>query len=83
VSFRGYENKSDIIHKYDKNEIEKLVNLYEIPANFSNTENTNKYEGFEVDNNPSETIVEPPQIMPQNRKFDLDDDEENICFDDI
>jgi initiation factor 1A len=83
VSFRSYENKSDIIHKYDKNEIEKLVKLYEIPANFSNTENTNKYEGFEVDNNPSETIVEPPQIMPQNRKFDLDDDEENICFDDI
>ena len=79
VSFRGYENKSDIIHKYDKNEIEKLVKIYEIPSNFSNTENINKYEGFDVDNNSSETIVEPPQIMPQNRKFELDD----ISFDDI
>ena len=83
VSFRGYENKSDIIHKYDKNEIEKLVKLYEIPANFSNTENTNKYEGFEVDNEPADKDIEPPEIMPQNRKFELEDEEENISFDDI
>ena len=79
VSFRSYENKSDIIHKYDKNEIEKLVKIYEIPENFSNTENTNKYEGFEVDNETSDKNIEPAQIMPQNRKFELDD----ISFDDI
>jgi initiation factor 1A len=73
VSFREYENKCDIIHKYEKNEIPRLVTLLEIPSTFSNTElGNNKYEGFVLDSNVSDPEPEE-QVMAQNRKFEFDD----------
>lgn len=83
VSFRSFENKCDIIHKYEKSEITKLINLYEIPSSFlseiGDNSSKDKFQGFEVEEDQESEKIELNQITPQNRNLDMPD----FDFDDI
>ena len=73
----------DIIYKYEKNEIARLVNMSELPLNFSTSidtdEKTNKYDGFDLE---AEAEVEDiPVVSRQNRNVDMPDSESDISLD--
>lgn len=82
TSFRSFENKCDIIYKYENSEITKLINMYEIPPSFlseigGDDGEKPKFQGFDIEDNGEVDKLEPNQIAPQDRNLDMPD------FDDI
>ena len=83
VAFRSFENKCDIIYKYEKNEISRLMNMSELPQNFStgndSDEKTNKYDGFELDAGEAEEEI--PIVSQPIRKFEISDSDSDGSLD--
>jgi initiation factor 1A len=82
VAFRSFENKCDIIYKYEKNEVARLINISELPLNFStamDTDEKKNYDGFDLEGG---TEVEDIAVVSrQTRNVDMPDSESDVSLD--
>ena len=82
VAFRSFENKCDIIYKYEKNEVARLVNMSELPLNFSTSMDTDEkknYDGFDLE---ADNEVEDIEVVTrQSRNVDMPDTESDVSLD--
>jgi len=89
VSKREYENnKMDIIHLYEYDEVKKLVKLGEIPETFLHSgtsqivsENLQEEEGFDIEENSEEE--NKPKVVENKKDVYFEEKIDTFDFDDI
>jgi translation initiation factor IF-1 len=83
VAFRSFENKCDIIYKYEKNEVARLVNMSELPSNFSTTMDTDEkndiYDGFDLEADAG--LEDVDVVSRQTRNVDMPGSESDVSLD--